>query len=161
MDTFRLCSAIKDAIGAKRFAVAVGRTQQTVYDWCRDPQDPEAQGSTNLLDWFEAVVVLLGSRPEWRPVLVQLRAWVVGVIDRALGAWQPQPLTRDTLAVKTSAALREFSEFVGECAPAGFDRERLAKEGAEAIAEIERLMRAAERGLEEETNAGRSPRLAS
>lgn len=150
LDTFRLCQDIKDAVGAKRFAAAVGRTLQTVYAWSRDPQDPEADGSPNLFDWLEAVVDVLASRPEGRPVLVKLRAWTDALFARALGAWTPQPLTRDTMAAKTSTVLKEFGEFVGQCCPEGFDRERLLKEGAEAVEAIERLMRAAQEGLEKD-----------
>ena len=150
IETWKLSAAIKDAVGAKRFAAAVGRTLQTVYSWCRDPMDPEQDGSPNLFDWLEAVIDTLAARPEGRPVLIQLRCWTVGTIDRALGAWQPLPLTRDTLAIEAGESVREFGEFLRQCCPDGFDRDRLLKEGAEAVEAIERLMAAAQEGIRAE-----------
>lgn len=150
METFRICDTIKDALGAKRFAAAVGRTLQTVYSWCRDQHDPNADGERNLFDWFEAVVDALAARPEGRPVLIQLRSWMLTVIDRALSAWKPQQLTPDALVHETSRVLREFSDFIDECGSEDFCRDRLAKEGAEAMEAIERLIRSAHGGMESE-----------
>lgn len=158
MDTWQLCGRIKEAIGAKRFAAAVGRTLQTVYTWMRDPQDPEQDGSPNLFDWLEAVVDALAARPDGRSVLIQIRCWFLGVIDRALGAWQPQPLTRDELAYQTGETVREFGELLRECCPDRFDRAQLIKEGAEAVDAIQRLMAAVQEGMDQEEMQVRTAR---
>lgn len=150
METWKLCLAIKETLNAKRFAAAVGRTQQTVYAWSRSADDPEQDGSPNLFDWLEAVVDALAARPGGRPVLIQIRRWFIAITDRALGAWNPQPLTRDALAAETATLLREFADLVAECCPDAFDRARFIKEGAEVIAAVDRLMQAAQAGLTEE-----------
>lgn len=149
-ETWQLSKAIKDTLGAKRFAAAVGRTVQTVYSWSRDPLDPEQDGSTNLFDWMEAVVEALAIRPEGRAVIVRLRMWFIGLTDRALSAFQPRAITRDELAMHTSEAIREFSDLLRECAPDNLDPERIAKEGAEAIDAIQRLQAAVQAGVEED-----------
>lgn len=141
IETHQLVQAIKGAVGMKRLAHAVGRTVAHVYTWTHDPADPNAEGKPNLFDWLEAVVDVLASRPEGRPVLLLIRSWFNSLIDRALGAWTPQPMTRDAVAHETSRALREFSDLVEECGADELCRERLVKEGAEAIEAIERLMR--------------------
>lgn len=147
IETHQLVQRIKEAVGLKRFAQAVGRSLGHVYGWTHDPHDPNSDGKANLFDWLEATVDLLASRPEGRPVLLLIRSWFNALIDRGLGAWTPQPMTRDGLAHETSRALREFSDLVDECGAEDFCRERLVKEGAEAIEAIERLMRSVSGGV--------------
>lgn len=150
IESWQLAGAVKDALGAKRFAAAVGRHLQTIYSWSRDPMDPEQDGSTNLFDWLEAVVDALAARPEGRPVIIRIRIWFLAVTDRALAAFQPRAATREELAMHTSETMREFSEFLRECCPDGFDADRLMKEGAEAIDAIKRLLAAVQQGVEVE-----------
>ncbi len=150
IESWQLAAAVKDALSAKRFAAAVGRTLQTIYSWTRDPHDPEQDGSTNLFDWMEAVIDALAARPEGRPVITRIRLWFLAVTDRALGAFQPRPATRDELAMHTSETVREFSELLAQCCPDGFDADRIMKEGTEAIDAIKRLLSAVQEGVQEE-----------
>lgn len=148
-DTNEIYAAAIEAVGAKRVANALGYSLQHTYRLARPTMDldPDGTGARSDLDRIEALVNLLAAYPDGRPVLMRMRSAYDEMFDRALGAWQPVPLTRDSLAERAGKTVKEFAEFLATCSADGFDGQRLQREGAEAIEAIERLMRSASVGM--------------
>lgn len=145
METSDLYRDAIEAAGAKRLAHALGISLSHAYRLARPTMDvdPDGTGARSDLDRLEALVDLLASRPEGRPVLVKMRQWTDALFRRALGAWAGPALDEDTLADQVGRAVKEVGEAISRCQRAVLEcpdrRGELRKELHEAIAELKTL----------------------
>lgn len=149
IETHQIMGHALEVAGAKRVAHTLGLSLGHTYKLARHPMDasdPEGTGVRNDLDRIEALADLLASRPGGAAVLVEMREWFDGLFERALGTRPSAGLTPERMASEASRTLTEFGQFIAECRPGAYDPERLVREGAEAVAAIESLMRAAAMG---------------
>src|SRR5690606_38807911 len=108
----------------------------------------DGTGTRNDLDRIEMLVDVLAARPHARPVLRELHLWFDSLFRRALGREEPAPLTDVELAHRLGHVVREFGEFLETCDARDLDPKRVLQEGSEAMDAIERLIRAAQAGVE-------------
>ncbi len=130
-----------EAVGAKRIAQALGLSLSHVYRLARPTmeEDPNGTGARSDLDRLDTLVDLLAARPGGRPVLVEMRAYLVGMLDRALGAWGGGELTHGRLLALQGEAVKEIGEALVRCDWERLDRGAARREIQEAIAALETL----------------------
>jgi hypothetical protein len=145
MDTSEIYRDAMEAAGAKRLAHALGLSLSHAYRLARPTHDvdPDGTGARSDLDRLEALVDLLASRPQGRPVLVKMRQWTDALFRRALGAWAGPALDDDSLAEQVGRAVKEVGEAIARCQRVVLEcpekRAELRRDLHEAIAELKAL----------------------
>ena len=161
METSDIYRHAIEAVGAKRVAHALGVSLGHTYRLQRPTMDIDADGTgaRSDLDRIEALVDLLASRPEGRPVLVEMRGYLTSTLDRALGAWEGGALTESRLLSLQGKACREVGEALVRCDWHRLEPDAARKEIREAIAALEEMDAAIGQGLEDEADVKLARRL--
>lgn len=131
-ETWELCRMLLKAIGRGRFSRAVGRDWSTVYRWGREPmseRSADGTGTTNLLDWFEALVETTGSVPGARASLLQVEQWTRALFDRVLRRSDVREVSHQQVVDACLECIHEHSEAM----------EVAIKEGQDDVALVESL----------------------
>jgi len=150
METSEIYRRALEAIGAKKFAHALGVSLGHAYRLARPTMDVDADGTgaRSDLDRLETLIDLLAARPEGRPVLVELRSYLTGLLDGALGAWSGGELTEGRLLSLQGKACREVGEALVRCDWNRLEPEAAKREIEEAIAALEELHAAVRQHVE-------------
>jgi hypothetical protein len=142
MESHQLYSAAAKIIGHRALARVLSVSLQHTYVLCADPITLDVPVRT---DWDRTKNLLetVASHRDGRPVLIQWEMADKLFYDRVIRGERAEPLTCETVVTEAQAAISEFGELLMECKP-GFVSDRIAKEAAEVIAKLERLVACAE-----------------
>lgn len=154
-ETWQLSRDIRSAIGRRRFSRAVGRDENTVDYWCREPmsiRNPDGSGSHGLLDWIEALLETMATVPAARPTLLVIEHWFRATFDRLLRRIDGDPLDcSDERLLRASAVSVEHGEAMEKFLLAQDDTESLSaalNEALEARHEWDTIIGGIQRRLE-------------
>lgn len=136
-ETWQLCRDIRKAIGRRRFSRAVGRDENTVDYWCREPmsvRNPDGSGSHNLFDWAEAVLETMATVPAARTALLVTEQWFRALFDRLLRQVDGDPLDcSNERILRAAAAAKEHGEAMERFLVMEDDEESLTSALCEAL----------------------------
>lgn len=147
-DSHELFAASIEVIGAKKVASALNLSLAHTYRLQRSPldEDPNGTGARNDVDRIEQLVDVLAAHPRARPVLHRWRLYFDALFRRAIDHEDARPVSEGAFAERVGQAVIEFGEMLKQCG-SDVDPARVAKEGAETIEAIERLVRSALAGV--------------
>lgn len=145
-----------DVLGAERVARIYGVKVASAYRLARHPaddEDPDGTGARNPLDRIADLQDALAAYPEGRALLVEWKTLEDSQHARRLGAGHRQRYSVEAVARKLASLSAEFSDVVRECGqgahPTTFCAQRLKREAAECIAELQDLMHEADAWAEQ------------
>lgn len=142
LETHQLYQKTAEVIGHKRLASALNVSVAHTYNLTADPLSQNVAVRDDA-DRLTSMLEALSTHPHGKPALVLWELHFSELFDRLVRRETPEPLTPETVITEAQKAITEFGELLRECKP-GFVPEKLAKEAAELIAVLERIVHMAE-----------------
>lgn len=142
IETHQLYESAVKAISAKQVADALNVGVNHVYKLAADPFSLDAPVRDDVLR-ITTLMEKLAAHPNGREALILFCVYFKDLIERLRDGDIVTPLDCAGLPERLAAISHAFGDVVGNLKP-GFNANTIAKEGAELIAETERLLRCAE-----------------
>lgn len=141
-ETYQLFGMTADAIGRDGIADALHIGMKHTYNLTADPMTLEVpckNDAQRLQNMFEK----LATHPAGKPALICWRMHFNELFARLIDHEIAKPLTPETVLLEAQEMCAEMGDVLRECKP-GFVPDKLAKEAAELIAVLERMVAMAE-----------------